>query len=113
MNCEFSLSILLYIPQLLAHTPQLLESLFNKAGGPKLARSLLAHRPAHIGFPSGSFTEAVIPSDVLGTYAGRWLVEYGQSTQPDAPGDPDSGCGLLPFTTMKKEFGRTWEVVRA
>ncbi|KAJ6494195.1 hypothetical protein C8R45DRAFT_987555 [Mycena sanguinolenta] len=69
--------------------------------------------PDFCGFSSGGFFEAVLPSDVLGTYAGRWLVEYGQSTQPDAPVDPDSGCGPLPFTNMTKEFVRTWEVVPA
>ncbi|KAJ7275686.1 hypothetical protein C8J57DRAFT_1223848 [Mycena rebaudengoi] len=49
----------------------------------------------------------------LGTYKARWNVEFGQSTQPDAPIDPDSGCGPLPFDSTTVEFVRYWEVVEA
>ncbi|KAJ6452475.1 hypothetical protein C8R45DRAFT_1083404 [Mycena sanguinolenta] len=55
----------------------------------------------------------VIDSSVLGTYYGRWMVDFGQSTQPDAPVDPTSGCGPLPFNITTVEFSRTWEVAAA
>ncbi|KAF7340575.1 hypothetical protein MSAN_02129000 [Mycena sanguinolenta] len=65
------------------------------------------------GIISGYWIEGVIDSSVLGTYLGRWIVEYGQSTQPDAPVDPNSGCGPDPFNMTTVEFTRTWEVVAA
>ncbi|KAJ6451901.1 hypothetical protein C8R45DRAFT_945935 [Mycena sanguinolenta] len=80
---------------------------YTPAGGVEIRISIITGPnigTGFCGFSSGSFTEALIPSDVLGTYTGRWVIEYGQSTQPDAPVDPDSGCGPLPFTTMNKEF---------
>ena len=56
----------------------------------------------------------VLTSFVLSPrYTGRWNVEFGQSTQPDAPIDPSSGCGPEPFDIMTVEFVRTWEVVPA
>ncbi|KAJ6452442.1 hypothetical protein C8R45DRAFT_1040662 [Mycena sanguinolenta] len=82
------------------------------------------------GVTPGSSSETFIDSSVLGTYecdlgyvmcplltesryTGRWVVEFGQSTDPDAPIDPKTGCGPLPFTTGGVEFVRTWEVVAA
>ncbi|KAJ6529806.1 hypothetical protein B0H19DRAFT_1082914 [Mycena capillaripes] len=47
------------------------------------------------------------------SYTGRWVVDYGGSTQPDAPVDPDSGCGPAPFSLTTVEFVKTWEVVEA
>ncbi|KAJ6506854.1 hypothetical protein C8R45DRAFT_1090525 [Mycena sanguinolenta] len=64
------------------------------------------------GFFSGFWLEAVLDSLVLGTYAARWTVDYGQSTQPDAPVDP-AGCGPDPFNMTTVEFTRSWEVVAA
>ncbi|KAJ6479004.1 hypothetical protein C8R45DRAFT_1216358 [Mycena sanguinolenta] len=63
-------------------------------------------------FP-GTTLQKPIDSSVLGTYTGRWVIEYGQSTDPDAPTDPESGCGPLPFNMTNTEFVRTWEVVAA
>ncbi|KAF7341650.1 hypothetical protein MSAN_02063000 [Mycena sanguinolenta] len=63
-------------------------------------------------FP-GTTLQEPIDSSVLGTYTGRWLIDWGHSTQPDAPTDPESGCGPLPFTMNNTEFVRTWEVVAA
>ncbi|KAJ7453755.1 hypothetical protein FB451DRAFT_1280731 [Mycena latifolia] len=65
------------------------------------------------GFFPGFWIEGVLDSSVLGTYTGRWIVEFGESTQPDAPVDPDSGCGPEPFNITTVEFVRTWEVVEA
>ncbi|KAJ6540719.1 hypothetical protein B0H19DRAFT_1078120 [Mycena capillaripes] len=65
------------------------------------------------GFFPGFFLEALLDSSVLGTYTGRWIVEFGESTQPYAPIDPDSGCGPEPFNSKTVEFMRTWEVVEA
>ncbi|KAJ6555405.1 hypothetical protein DFH09DRAFT_1165315 [Mycena vulgaris] len=65
------------------------------------------------GFFPGFWIEGVLDSSVLGTYTGRWIVEFGQSTQPDAPIDPNSGCGPEPFNITTVEFVRTWEVVEA
>ncbi|KAF7340567.1 hypothetical protein MSAN_02128200 [Mycena sanguinolenta] len=65
------------------------------------------------GVTPGATFMAYIDSSVLGTYTGRWVVEFGQSTDPDAPVDPKTGCGPLPFTTNGVEFVRTWEVVAA
>jgi hypothetical protein len=45
-------------------------------------------------------------------YKGRWVVEFGQSTQPDAP-VRDGGCGPDPFDSTTVEFERSWEVVAA
>ncbi|KAJ7244106.1 hypothetical protein C8J57DRAFT_1525377 [Mycena rebaudengoi] len=56
---------------------------------------------------------ALVDSNDLGTYKERWLVEFGQSTQPDAPIDPNSGCGPEPFDSTTVEFERYWEVVAA
>ncbi|KAJ7440992.1 hypothetical protein FB451DRAFT_1299465, partial [Mycena latifolia] len=55
------------------------------------------------GFFPGFWIEGVLDSSVLGTYTGRWIVEFGESTQPDAP----------PFNITTVEFVRTWEVVEA
>ncbi|KAF7342592.1 Protein disulfide isomerase [Mycena sanguinolenta] len=63
-------------------------------------------------FPGFVLKES-IDSSVLGTYTGRWVIEYGQSTRPDAPVGPESGCGPLPFNMTTTEFVRTWEVVAA
>jgi hypothetical protein len=49
----------------------------------------------------------------LTRYKARWSVEFGQSSQPDAPVNPDSGCGPVPFDTTTVEFERSWEVVAA
>ncbi|KAJ6479119.1 hypothetical protein C8R45DRAFT_933898 [Mycena sanguinolenta] len=65
------------------------------------------------GIFSGYWVEGVIDSSVLGTYAARWTIEYGQSTQPDAPVDPTSGCGPDLFNMTTVEFTRNWEVVAA
>ncbi|KAJ7806796.1 hypothetical protein B0H14DRAFT_3882256 [Mycena olivaceomarginata] len=65
------------------------------------------------GFFPEFFVEGVLDASVLGTYTGRWIVEFGESTQPDAPVDPDSGCGPEPFNITTVEFVRTWEVVEA
>ncbi|KAJ7806810.1 hypothetical protein B0H14DRAFT_3483819 [Mycena olivaceomarginata] len=65
------------------------------------------------GFFPAFFIEGVLDSSVLGTYTGRWIVEFGESTQPDAPVDPNSGCGPEPFNITTVEFVRTWEVVEA
>ncbi|KAJ7333937.1 hypothetical protein DFH08DRAFT_879805 [Mycena albidolilacea] len=65
------------------------------------------------GFFPAFFVEGVLDSSVLGTYTGRWIVEFGESTQPDAPVDPNSGCGPEPFNITTVEFVRTWEVVEA
>ncbi|KAJ7704038.1 hypothetical protein B0H17DRAFT_1326743 [Mycena rosella] len=65
------------------------------------------------GFFPGFWIEGVLDSSDLGTYTGRWIVEFGESTQPDAPVDPDSGCGPEPFNITTVEFVRTWEVVEA
>ncbi|KAJ6479145.1 hypothetical protein C8R45DRAFT_933922 [Mycena sanguinolenta] len=71
------------------------------------------------GIFSGYWTYGVMDSSVLGTYArgftyaARWTIEYGQSTQPDAPVDPTSGCGPDPFNMTTVEFTRNWEVVAA
>ncbi|KAJ7246957.1 hypothetical protein C8J57DRAFT_1724631 [Mycena rebaudengoi] len=65
------------------------------------------------GFFPGFWVTGVLSSSDLGTYTGRWIVEFGQSTQPDAPVDPDSGCGPKPFNITTVEFVRTWEVVAA
>ncbi|KAJ7275694.1 hypothetical protein C8J57DRAFT_1589762 [Mycena rebaudengoi] len=56
---------------------------------------------------------AVLDSNDLGTYNARWIVEFGQSTQPYAPVDPNSGCGPEPFDSTTVEFERSWEVVEA
>ncbi|KAJ7196250.1 hypothetical protein GGX14DRAFT_575070 [Mycena pura] len=64
-------------------------------------------------FNAGSASWAFVDSSVIGTYTGRWNVEFGQSTQPDAPIDPDTGCGPEPFNITTMEFVRTWEVVPA
>ncbi|KAJ7275714.1 hypothetical protein C8J57DRAFT_1311491 [Mycena rebaudengoi] len=64
------------------------------------------------GYISGFWAAAVIRSDDLGTYKGRWVVEFGQSTQPDAP-VRDGGCGPDPFDSTTVEFERSWEVVAA
>jgi hypothetical protein len=50
---------------------------------------------------------------VLSRYKARWIVEFGQSIEPDAPIDPDSGCGAEAFNITTVEFERTWEVVKA
>ncbi|KAJ7237043.1 hypothetical protein B0H12DRAFT_1238355 [Mycena haematopus] len=63
-------------------------------------------------FP-GFWLKGALDSSVLGTYTGRWLVEFGESTQPDAPVNPNSGCGPEPFNSTTVEFVRTWEVVAA
>ncbi|KAJ7906451.1 hypothetical protein B0H13DRAFT_1880607 [Mycena leptocephala] len=65
------------------------------------------------GFFPGFWIEGVLDSSVLGTYTGRWIVEFGESTQPYAPVDPESGCGPEPFNMKTVEFVRTWEVVEA
>ncbi|KAJ7747923.1 hypothetical protein DFH07DRAFT_830574 [Mycena maculata] len=65
------------------------------------------------GFAPGSSASGVLDSSVLGTYTGRWIVAFGQSTQPDAPVDPATGCGPVPFNITTVEFVRTWEVVAA
>ncbi|KAJ7617338.1 hypothetical protein FB45DRAFT_1034630 [Roridomyces roridus] len=65
------------------------------------------------GFFPGDFAEGVLPSNTLGTYKGRWTVEFGTSADPSAPVDPQSGCGPQPFDIQFKEFKRTWEVVPA
>ncbi|KAJ6452506.1 hypothetical protein C8R45DRAFT_945735 [Mycena sanguinolenta] len=91
-----------------------------------VSRYLLAVGPTDpdvfCGIFSGFFIEGIIDSSVLGTcalsiwstrYTGRWVIEYGESTQPDAPIDPTSGCGPLPFNLTTVEFVRTWEVVGA
>ncbi|KAJ6479113.1 hypothetical protein C8R45DRAFT_359113 [Mycena sanguinolenta] len=64
------------------------------------------------GIFSGFWLAGVIDSSVLGTYAARWTIEYGQSTQPDAPVSP-AGCGPDPFTMNTAEFNGNWEVVAA
>ncbi|KAJ7196244.1 hypothetical protein GGX14DRAFT_473830, partial [Mycena pura] len=69
-------------------------------------------RTGFCGFTAGSAGWAFLDSSVIGTYTGRWNVEFGQSTQPDAPVDPRSGCGPEPFNITTMEFVRTWEVVR-
>ncbi|KAJ6479101.1 hypothetical protein C8R45DRAFT_1156718, partial [Mycena sanguinolenta] len=63
------------------------------------------------GIWSGFWIAGVIDSSVLGTYAARWTIQYGQSTQPDAPVDPTSGCGPDPFNMTTVEFTGNWEVV--
>ncbi|KAJ7276605.1 hypothetical protein C8J57DRAFT_1466103 [Mycena rebaudengoi] len=64
-------------------------------------------------FPGFGFSVALDSND-LGTYKARWIVEFGQSTQPDAPVDPNSGCGPEPFdSTTVDSFERYWEVVEA
>ncbi|KAJ7111043.1 hypothetical protein C8R44DRAFT_799845 [Mycena epipterygia] len=65
------------------------------------------------GFFPGFFIAAVLNSSVLGTYTGRWIVEFGESTQPYAPVDPNSGCGPEPFNIKTVEFVRKWKVVEA
>ncbi|KAF8162186.1 hypothetical protein K438DRAFT_1858943 [Mycena galopus ATCC 62051] len=65
------------------------------------------------GFLPGFGLAAVLNATDLGTSTGRWVVEFGQSTQPDAPVDPTSGCGPEPFNSTTVEFVRTWEVVPA
>ncbi|KAJ7906450.1 hypothetical protein B0H13DRAFT_1880606 [Mycena leptocephala] len=65
------------------------------------------------GFFPGFGLAGVLDSSVLGTYTGRWIVEFGESTQPYAPVDPESGCGPEPFNMKTVEFVRTWEVVEA
>ncbi|KAJ6452431.1 hypothetical protein C8R45DRAFT_1223487 [Mycena sanguinolenta] len=65
------------------------------------------------GIFSGYWVYGVMDSSVLGTYGARWTIEYGQSTQPDAPVDPTSGCGPDPFNMTTVEFTRSWEVVAA
>ncbi|KAJ7196278.1 hypothetical protein GGX14DRAFT_575093 [Mycena pura] len=65
------------------------------------------------GFATGSSSRAFVDASAIGTYTGRWKVEFGQSTQPDAPVDPRSGCGPEPFNITTMEFVRTWEVVPA
>ncbi|KAJ7237046.1 hypothetical protein B0H12DRAFT_1238358 [Mycena haematopus] len=65
------------------------------------------------GIYPGYFLEGFLPTSVLGTYQGRWIVEYGESTRPHAPVDPMSGCGPEPFDSKTVEFVRTWEVVAA
>ncbi|KAJ7028220.1 hypothetical protein C8F04DRAFT_1291378 [Mycena alexandri] len=69
--------------------------------------------PGFCGFFPGFWIEGVLDSSILGTYTGRWLVEFGESIQPYAPVDPDSGCGPEPFNNKTVEFVRTWEVVEA
>ncbi|KAJ7276604.1 hypothetical protein C8J57DRAFT_1583734 [Mycena rebaudengoi] len=64
------------------------------------------------GFFPGDWAAGVMPSDDLGTYKARWTVEFGQSTQPDAPVSPH-GCGPQPFDSTTVEFERYWEVVAA
>ncbi|KAJ7930931.1 hypothetical protein B0H13DRAFT_2309238 [Mycena leptocephala] len=68
---------------------------------------------AFCGFVPRFAVEGVLDSSVLGTYTGRWIVKFGESTQPDAPVDPGSGCGPEPFNITTVEFVRTWEVVEA
>ncbi|KAJ7261875.1 hypothetical protein C8J57DRAFT_459537 [Mycena rebaudengoi] len=67
------------------------------------------------GMLSGLALSGLIGSDDLefGTYEARWIVEFGQSIEPDAPIDPDSGCGAEAFNITTVEFERTWEVVKA
>ncbi|KAJ7839353.1 hypothetical protein B0H14DRAFT_2787413 [Mycena olivaceomarginata] len=65
------------------------------------------------GFFPGHWAFSVVDSSVLGTYMGRWIVDYGGSTQPDVPVDPDSGCGPAPFSLTTVEFVKMWEVVEA
>jgi hypothetical protein len=48
----------------------------------------------------------------LTRYNARWVVEFGHSTQPDAP-VRDGGCGPDPFDSTTVEFERSWEVVAA
>ncbi|KAJ7244095.1 hypothetical protein C8J57DRAFT_1556100 [Mycena rebaudengoi] len=64
------------------------------------------------GYFPGLWLYVPIDSDVLGTYKGRWVVKFGQSTQPDAPVS-EHGCGPLPFDNTGVEFERSWEVVAA
>ncbi|KAJ7275716.1 hypothetical protein C8J57DRAFT_1589810, partial [Mycena rebaudengoi] len=64
------------------------------------------------GVFSGFGIAAVLNVNDLGTYKARWTVEFGQSTQPDAPVD-HSGCGPQPFDNKTVEFERYWEVVEA
>ncbi|KAJ7275695.1 hypothetical protein C8J57DRAFT_225610 [Mycena rebaudengoi] len=65
------------------------------------------------GIITGFGIAAVSDSNDLGTYNARWIVEFGQSTQPYAPVDPNSGCGPEPFDSTTVEFERSWEVVEA
>ncbi|KAF8148951.1 hypothetical protein K438DRAFT_1866687 [Mycena galopus ATCC 62051] len=65
------------------------------------------------GFAPGSSAYGFLNSSVPGTYTGRWIVEFGQSTRPDAGVDPTTGCGPVPFNLTTVEFTRTWEVVAA
>ncbi|KAJ7276606.1 hypothetical protein C8J57DRAFT_1223346 [Mycena rebaudengoi] len=65
------------------------------------------------GFFPGVFFAGILDSNDLGTYNARWIVEFGQSTQPDVPVDPHSGCGPVPFDSTTVEFERSWEVVEA
>lgn len=46
-------------------------------------------------------------------YEGRWNVEFGESSNPDAPVDPDTGCGPEPFDLRTVVFKRKWQVVAA
>ncbi|KAJ7458211.1 hypothetical protein FB451DRAFT_1273928 [Mycena latifolia] len=65
------------------------------------------------GFLPGFGVVAVLDEEDIGTYTGRWTVEFGQSTHPYAPVDPDTGCGPEPFNSRTVEFVKTWEVVEA
>ncbi|KAJ7275826.1 hypothetical protein C8J57DRAFT_1505131 [Mycena rebaudengoi] len=65
------------------------------------------------GISPGFGAAAVLNSNDLGTYKARWSVEFGKSTQSDAPVDPNSGCGPEPFDSTTVEFERFWEVVEA
>ncbi|KAJ7915231.1 hypothetical protein B0H13DRAFT_1872324 [Mycena leptocephala] len=55
------------------------------------------------GFFPGFGLAGVLDSSVLGTYTGRWIVEFGESTQPYAPVDPESGCGPEPFNMTTRD----------
>ncbi|KAJ6557548.1 hypothetical protein B0H19DRAFT_1376266 [Mycena capillaripes] len=65
------------------------------------------------GFFPGFGFAAVLDEEDIGTYSGRWVVQFGQSTQPYAPVDPETGCGPEPFDIKTVEFVKTWEVVEA
>ncbi|KAJ7460018.1 hypothetical protein B0H11DRAFT_2058530 [Mycena galericulata] len=89
--------------------------LYTPPGGVERFLMGLSSGPDHglCGFAPGSSMQGYLNSSVLGTYTGRWIVEFGQSTQPDAPVNPATGCGPVPFNVTTVEFVRTWEVVAA
>ncbi|KAJ7609411.1 hypothetical protein FB45DRAFT_876513 [Roridomyces roridus] len=73
----------------------------------------MASGPAHgfCGFTPGSASRGLLNSFIAGNYTARWIVEFGQSSQPDAHVDRRTGCGPEPFNLTTVEFARSWQVV--